>query len=408
MLDKNLNNLSYSGEIHKNIISYGLPKQSENSITKEMHVFLKSYKIPKGHILSLVNAVGAGEFWGSNDRGDYFTEAGLKHDGTDYGYKTFEYYAQAYFRHKTDPEHLIGKVLRSFWNDIIKRIFVLNLIDIKRYESIVGTSPFNDRISVSMGCKVPEEICSICGYVNTRNLSTRCDHLKYMMNHVLPDGRKVYAINLRPKFHDITYTFMPADITSTVLLKVASHEDTKIDKLLIAKKISDYWPSLEKLLSNRPSTAYVLQKSGVVFSPAELNILKNKNIFTSQLLHNDYSTVIDDEILNAIKSRSIFRPFIQKFAHKYFVNQNQQYKIDEYYLNYRKNLLSYDWPCDPVLQKYASNILVNQIDGLPLLILENAFNVDLNPAREVIPYETVDAGLIDNKIIEKLHRHIQI
>lgn len=397
MLEKFLSGEKYSGKITSNTVSFGIVKQSED-ITNEIYQFIKGYTVPKGNILSLVNAVGAGEYWSSNARGDYFTEAGLKHEGTDYGYKTFEYFAKPYFRHKTDPQHLLGQVLRSFWNDKIKRIFVLNLIDRDRYVSIVGADPFDDRVGVSMGCRVPEEICSICGYVNTRSLATRCYHLKYMMNHILPDGRKVYAINLRPRFHDITYTFMPADETSTVLLKVASQEDLKADKLEIARRISDFWAPLDNFLREHPSVAIVLQKNGVIFSPSEFALLKKKGFRTEDLLYGESDLPVTAEIFRIINQRSIFRPFLFKNASvlKPYISTHRH---DNDYIAYRKKLLSYEWPYDIGLHKYASSDgTFNTVDGLPLLILENAYNVNLNPAREVLPYHSDKNRLLDNKI----------
>ena len=55
----------------------------------EVQQYLDQVKPDHRKISVLVNALGAGEFWGSNINGDHFPEAGLLHEGPDYGFKTF-------------------------------------------------------------------------------------------------------------------------------------------------------------------------------------------------------------------------------------------------------------------------------------------------------------------------------
>ena len=73
---------------------------------------------------------------------------------------------------------------------------------------------------VSMGCKVPFDVCSICGN-KSKTRDDYCDHCKYMMNKILPDGRKVYVLNLTPRFFDISFVFIGADKTAKVMAKLA-------------------------------------------------------------------------------------------------------------------------------------------------------------------------------------------
>lgn len=103
-------------------------------------------------------------------------------------------------------------------------------------------------------CKVPYDLCSICtdwkkyrhaqttfnpnihesvgkavlmfhqrdpirGISVTRN--DYCEHLKTMLNKILSDGRKVYAINDYPRFFDISFVFIGADKTAKVMAKLA-------------------------------------------------------------------------------------------------------------------------------------------------------------------------------------------
>lgn len=194
----------------------------------------------------LVNALGAQEFWGSNTNGDAFPEEALKHAcpmescerEQDYGYRTFMKYAFPYRHHSNkDPTKSIGeKVKIAVWNDEMKRVELIHFLrretafDAFGEVSKMGAADLIDRIesgetpSVSMGCKVPYDICSQC-HNKAKNTSFYCDHLKLAMNQVLPDGRTICAINTLPKFFDISYVLKGADKTATVLQKLAGAKD---------------------------------------------------------------------------------------------------------------------------------------------------------------------------------------
>ena len=75
-----------------------------------------------------------------------------------------------------------------------------------------------------MACNTPFDVCSICGNkAHTRQ--EYCTHLTTQLNTLYPDGRKVMALNLGPlKFFDISIVIRPADVTSSVLEKVANHQ----------------------------------------------------------------------------------------------------------------------------------------------------------------------------------------
>ncbi len=187
----------------------------------------------------LVNAVGAGEYWSANANGDYFPEEALKFAANmnlgcprseDYGFKTFEKYAYPYRHHvNKDPRKSIGERVKiAVWNDAMKRV---ELIHFLRRESefddfgdvikvgapdLVRSVEDNDEVSVSMGCKVPFDICSKCHH-KAKNVAFYCDHLKYAMNQVLPDGTQIYAVNTLPKFFDISYVLRGAEKTAKVL-----------------------------------------------------------------------------------------------------------------------------------------------------------------------------------------------
>jgi hypothetical protein len=90
--------------------------------------------------------------------------------------------------------------------------------------------------AVSMGMRTPYDVCSLCGN-KAKNRAQYCDHLKFQMNRVLPNGQKVMAINPEAKFFDISFVIIPADSTAQVMRKVASYGDEVVSS---AKLGEDY------------------------------------------------------------------------------------------------------------------------------------------------------------------------
>lgn len=223
----------------------------------------------------LVNAMGAGEYYGSNINGDHFPEASLIHmpdnwTGTpvidktiaknwDYGFPTF-YNAYPYAHHRNkDSSRAFGTVELATWNPNMKRVELVVKVDHDKCMKFGGTGVWDKlRIGeypdVSMGTKVPYDTCSICldwdlyreaqassgsgsvgqkvlafhrqrkadNGVGIRGLSiTRkdyCEHALNQMSRILPDGRKVWVYNDYPRFFDISFVFIGADKTAKVML----------------------------------------------------------------------------------------------------------------------------------------------------------------------------------------------
>lgn len=240
--------------------------------------YIDSLRPSPDAVYSLVNAMGAGEFFGSNINGDYFPEAALIHRPDDwsgnplidkvrskewpYGFPTF-YYAHPYAHHRNkDSTRAFGEVELAVWNDGMKRVELVTRVDKDKCLQFGGAQVW-DKLKagmfpdVSMGCKVPYDTCSICldwklyreaqatfdpkkykhpgeavlafhrNKQKIRGLSiTRadyCEHAKKSMNKILPDGRKVFVYNDYPRFFDISFVFIGADRTAKTMMKIASH-----------------------------------------------------------------------------------------------------------------------------------------------------------------------------------------
>lgn len=185
----------------------------------------------------LVNALGAGEAFGSNINADYFPWDALTHDGTDYGYKTF-LNAHAFQHHANkDPARAFGEPVVSALNHHMRRVELVIRLDrekakVEGADGIIARIDAGEFPDVSMGCKVPYDVCSICSHKSkTRN--DYCIHMRppeelrgiYGPNKILPDGRKIYVLNLHPRFFDISFVFIGADKTAKVMAKLAAKGD---------------------------------------------------------------------------------------------------------------------------------------------------------------------------------------
>lgn len=229
----------------------------------------------------LVNAMGAGEYYSSNINGDRFSEAALTHAPDDwkgvpavdaarsrnwaYGYPTF-YRAHVFPHHRNkDSTRALGFVELAAWNPHMKRVELVTRLDREpclKYggEGIWDKLKAGAYPDVSMGTKVPFDTCSITldrklyqeawdtyepgkhkhpgeailefhkklKAKNGKGIPgvsiTRADYSDYartQMNHILPDGRKVWVDNDFPAFFDISYVFIGADKIAKAMLKIA-------------------------------------------------------------------------------------------------------------------------------------------------------------------------------------------
>ena len=174
----------------------------------------------EGKLYLLVNALGAGEYWSSNKNGDYFPEKILKQY-----HKTFEALAQVYKHHRNKPhkgDRSYGKVVFSHYNEIMHRVELIIEVDKKAAPDIVDRIERGELPALSMGCKVPYDICSCCQN-RAKTPKDYCKHVRRgSINRIDPETeKKAYLINTRPKFFDISFVTIPADRTASVFKKVA-------------------------------------------------------------------------------------------------------------------------------------------------------------------------------------------
>jgi hypothetical protein len=203
----------------------------------------------------LMTPMGAYEYWGMNVNGDVFPEVSLGFDpdcddpvqvakelearflapfGKSlptmpdrlFGHKTFMD-ALRYRHHvNKNPEIAYGDIVCVVFNKAMKRVELISRHDREKAKRVGADDIIRDLDEgkprqISMGCKVPFDVCTICGHISRTSMDY-CSHLKTGMGTVREDGKIIGAVNFFPRFFDLSDVFIPAAKESGVIMKVAS------------------------------------------------------------------------------------------------------------------------------------------------------------------------------------------
>lgn len=220
-MDKLIDSMSFSEDWKVTLLSEG-PGLEKCAAAHEVTEYVQTMEKKKDKFYLHINAMGAGEYYGSNRNGDYFPEDNLRQ-----WHKTFETSPAHVFRHHVNknPAIAIGKVLYSYYNERMHRVELIAEVDREMGAAELREIELGRFPMTSMACNTPYDVCSICNN-RAHNRAEYCSHLNTQLNKTLPDGRRVMSLNVGPlKFFDISVVIRPADITSSVLQKVASNED---------------------------------------------------------------------------------------------------------------------------------------------------------------------------------------
>ena len=281
--------------------STGLEKKAADS---RISSFVEALKPKTGKSYLHINAMGAGEYYGANRNGDYFPEAQL----IEY-HKTFETSPAHFFRHhiNKDPAKANGVVIFSVYNERMHRVELIVEVDLALAQDIENRILAGDFPSTSMACKTPYDVCSICGN-KAASTAAYCTHLKNELGRMYPDGRKVMALNLGPlRFFDISYVIRPADVTSSVLTKVANEIIPSSAELAENEGLGSLEAFREKKASLKKMSELIKEVTGGVVvdtSPELTRILRN----VQDLPHSLVDSLKDielTEVLNELAVRGI-------------------------------------------------------------------------------------------------------
>lgn len=260
------------------ITSFKIDRDDVEILDSELVKTASELLLPDGHqydpdfVYMKVRAVSAGEYWGCNKNADFFPEEELKKN-----YKTF-FDAHVFKNHENkEVEKAIGDVLDATWNDEMKYVELFIRVDKRIAPTIARGFEKGFMTDVSMGCKIDHSICSICGNL-AKTQSQYCDHIKREKHRVYDDGRKVYEININPRFHDISAVLNGADRTAKMTglfisgTKIAYHEEQTLEKCastladaLFDEPFVDGVSSYRPQRSNREKIAFDLFDSVPLF-----------------------------------------------------------------------------------------------------------------------------------------------
>lgn len=218
------------------VLLWGQGRQDFSRLMKtasEALDYIKNVTPEPGKTHLLVIALGGEETYGPNRNGDGFPEHPVPaKSGKGYWvppgeeltkhYQSFEKNPAHLFKHhqNKDPKTASGQVKRAFWNGRMHRVELLVVLDNAKDPEWVQRVNDGDFPPVSMGCRIKRDVCAICGN-EAPTRAQYCDHAKYAMNQLMPDGRKVYVHNPSPNFFDLSRVARPADRTGYTVKKVA-------------------------------------------------------------------------------------------------------------------------------------------------------------------------------------------
>lgn len=199
-------------------------------------------EIKPGYTYVHLISVGAMEKYGGNTRADAFNidealhrpaypEPGqeeIKLDGGlkkyhDEGYKAL---GGVYRSHKSrvasEQNKPSGYIEKAFINTPMARGELIVGLENDKWGDVLQNIAEEKPVFWSMGCLTDYDICYACGHVRKGRVGSLCDHLTHYAGQVDKNGIPAWAITDRPRFHDISQVFSPAEKISFLLRKVAS------------------------------------------------------------------------------------------------------------------------------------------------------------------------------------------
>lgn len=281
MLEKYFSSLDYTSDReapYVNIHAASLEKVASASYTPPTLLKKASELVARedGRYV-LINAMGAGEFWGANRNGDYFNEWSLKGEAPpeellnslkkegrsledigvrprgEYGLETFVSNAHVFRDHVNhDPKLSFGDVVAAAYNDRMHRVELILFIRKALAPDVVDKIDSNIPVAFSMGTRLLRDVCSVCGK-SSNSRANYCEHLKSQLNQLHPSGVIVCSRNYFPKFFDISVVGRPADPTAYALQKIASeiaHIDEDVKKTSAITKFEVTEPAKPVYLSS--------------------------------------------------------------------------------------------------------------------------------------------------------------
>lgn len=383
------------------LIDFDAPLTKTASISSEMQETIENIKPDTGKSYIVVNALGAGEYWGSNKNADYFPEKSLE-----LYHKTFES-AGVYKHHQNkDPQKSLGKVCYAHYNPDMHRVELLLEVHKNRAPEIIQRIEGNEKIAVSMGCKVPWDRCTIC-YKKASKADEYCEHIKTAKNKIFADGRKVAMVNEMPRFFDISFVTIPADRGGYMMKKVAYTQP----EAELSAKLGEEWlreaqlkeSDIDKKLdSNIAEEAIVLeQRKGRLQVPKSL-----PGDLPKDWLDDTVSKTGASELLTAMAATQIM-PTPKDFQYILLKNYNEKLAEELYTSDviFELNQKQFNPPSDWDMNNLSKTALDQCLKVIPThsltvpnIVARNLVKFADTAEITKVPLETTGAAKLPNRI----------
>lgn len=179
------------------------------------------------YVYCMVVPLGADESWEQTTNGDAFKREMLAPENPEWGHKSFERHANAFRNHRnSNPELGFGDVPFTVFNPEMDRVEGVWRLDRDRAQK-VGALDVVERIAkngaaeISMGCRVPYDVCSYCGN-RAKNVRQYCSHVRNPgFGAINAVGELMRVFNPWPKFFDLSDVRVPAAPEAHVLMLIS-------------------------------------------------------------------------------------------------------------------------------------------------------------------------------------------
>lgn len=168
---------------------------------------IQQFSPPPGKFMVHKIIMGASESYGFNRNGDAYPRECLIRD-----HPTFEKLGVNFREHDHfDRAKSIGTIKSARFDPETDRVETICWLDIDKCPAEYEMAKQGKELSWSQACKVPYDVCSICGHRAPRP-ALYCDDLKHGMSTYFP-GHKKYAFAINPKavFFDESVVALGAD-----------------------------------------------------------------------------------------------------------------------------------------------------------------------------------------------------
>lgn len=176
-------------------------------------------KPDKDHVGIHTIALGQQETYGLNRNYDGFPKkaCATRHD-------TFVKHGNVFVGHDNrDPAKAVGKIVKSAYNEPMGRIELYLHVNKEKAQPQLHKLATTGDHATSMACKIPFDICTICGTLRKSAADPRqCEHIRDQLGEMQKDGSVVGMINTLPTWFDESFVDRPADRIAWNLSKAAS------------------------------------------------------------------------------------------------------------------------------------------------------------------------------------------